>query len=699
MLATAAAGAMAQDDPGRAGAIAPNGALLEEVIVTGRKREERLEEVPDSISVFGEAAIERSGIRDIRDVAQRVPNFSITYGQQPGAESISIRGVGQVRNGEPPVAVVIDGVQLASGFQMTQELFDIERIEVLKGPQGAVYGRNAIGGAINVVTRKPDNEFEGAVEGGFGTGDDRRASAHLSGALVDDRLMLRAAGSVRDFEGDIDNSTLRHPVNGEDTTNLRLNLLALPTDALTLDLRYSRLDTDAGAAWYAFVPPSESISNALTPYADRAGQSTRLLEDAVLKVDLALESSALTLISAYSTIEGSVDEDFDFTPLDLLSAAQVLDQKSWSHELRLASTGSGPVKWLAGAYYLATDRDLDTEAYLRPGASLILVPFLIEQPTVFSAARSSEDNTAYAAFGQLSRRYDSGLELSLAVRHDVEEREQLDRVSGERFRRRFSSFQPKAAATYFFDNDAMMYLSLGKGFRSGGFNANARITRIYQPETNWNLELGAKLTGAGGRLAFDAAAFFTRVDDRQIFTLDLASASQVIANPVKRAEIRGVEFNLMARPVDALELSLGAGYMDTKIRSYDPTVYADLPSGGDFTGNRLPLTPEFSYSAAVQYRLDVASGLRLNTRLEANGSGGEYYWEVDNRDERDSQMLVSARILAEIGSVTVVGSIENLFDEDYVLEYVSQRFSGSPFGNFSLAAPGRRYGLSIKYAF
>jgi iron complex outermembrane recepter protein len=147
---------------------------------------------------------------------------------------------------------------------------------------------------------------------------------------------------------------------------------------------------------------------------------------------------------------------------------------------------------------------------------------------------------------------------------------------------------------------------------------------------------------------------------------------------VKRAEIRGVEFNLTARPVDAFELSLGAGYMDTNITSYDATVYADLPSGGDFTGNGLPLTPEISYSAAVQYRLDVAPGLRLSTRLEANGSGGEYYWEVDNRDERDSQMLVSARVLAEVGSVTVTGSIENLFGEDYVLEYVSQRFSGSP---------------------
>lgn len=702
LVSSVAGAAGAQDAQSTGEAAAQAGAnhfVLEEVVVTSRKREERLQDVPDSISVFGESAIERSGIRDVKDAALRVPNFSITEAQQPGTEAISIRGVGQVKNGEPPVAVVIDGVQLASGFQITQELFDVERIEVLKGPQGAVYGRNAIGGAINIVTRKPTNELEGVMQAGYGTGEDRRASAYLSGPLVDDRLLFRIAGSFRDFEGDIDNKTVNRAVNGEDTTNLRVNLLAQPVDALALDLRYSRLDTDSGAAWYAFVQPGASINQALVPDANVVGSADRVLEDTVLKADLDLGASTLTAISSYSTIEASITEDFDFFPTDLLSAYQALEQSSWSQELRLTSTGSGPLKWLAGVYYLQTDKDLDSEVYLRPGASGVLVPFPITAPTLFSATRSTDDNAAYAAFGQLSYRYDNGLELSLALRHDIDEREQLDRVTGERFSERFSALQPKVAATYFFDPDAMVYLSLGKGFRSGGFNPNPRITRVYQPETNWNLELGTKLVGQQGRLTFDASAFFTRVEDRQVYTLDLASAAQVIANPIGRAEIRGLEFNLISRPLDALELSLGAGYLDTEITSYDPLVYGGLPSGGDFTGNQLPQTPEFSYTAAAQYRFDPTAVLRLTTRLEANGYGGDYYWEVDNRDKRDAQTLVSARVLAEVGRVTIAGFVENLFDEDYVLEYVSQRFSGSPFGNYSLAAPGRRYGVSVKYTF
>ncbi len=699
LATTLAVAANARAEQGGASDAAAVRLVLEEVIVTSRKREERLQDVPDSIAVFGEAAIERSGIRDIKDVALRVPNFSITDGQQPGSESISIRGVGQVRNGEPPVAVVIDGVQLASGFQMTQELFDVERIEVLKGPQGAVYGRNALGGALNIVTRQPSNELAGAVQAGYGTGDDQRASGYLSGPIVEDRLLFRIAGSMRDFQGDIDNSTLQHEVNGEDTTNVRANLLAHPTDAVRLDLRYSHLDTDAGAAWYAAVPPGGNISEPRIPNADFEGRAQRLLEDTSLKADFDFGSGELTWITGASSIDGRVDTDFDFTPMDLLSGTQILDQKSWSQELRLTSTDSGPLKWLVGAYYLSTDRDLDSEIHVRPGASMILVPFPITEPTVLSAFRTTDENAAYAGFGQLSYRRDNGLELALAVRYDVDEREQLDRLTGERFKESFSSLQPKAAATYFFDDNTMAYVSLGKGFRSGGFNSNDRITRVYRPETNWNLEVGTKLIGQQGRVSFDAAAFYTRVQDRQVYTLDLATAAQVIANPVERAEIRGLEFNLSARPLETLELSVGAGYVDTQITRYDASVYEGLPSGGDFTGNQLPLTPQFSYSAAAQYRFDPTAGLRLTTRLEANGSAGDYYWEVDNRDQRDAQMLVSARVVAEIGAVTLTGSVENLFDEGYVLEYVSQRFSGSPFGNFSLAAPGRRYAVFLKYSF
>src|SRR5690606_19731562 len=203
----------------------PNSGGIEEILVTSRKREERLQDVPDTISAFTSETIEGAGIRSVADVAEMVPNLSIVQTQQPGVDFLVIRGVGQARNQEPPVAMVIDGVQLTSSYGLTQELFDVERIEVLKGPQGALYGRNAIAGAINIVTKKPTNEFEGRLTAGVGNGFFWETSGALSGPIVEDRLLFRVAGSYQDFDGNIHNVTQNKDVNFFDTLALRGRLL------------------------------------------------------------------------------------------------------------------------------------------------------------------------------------------------------------------------------------------------------------------------------------------------------------------------------------------------------------------------------------------------------------------------------------------------------------------------------------------
>lgn len=237
-------------------------------------------------------------IDNIRDVALNVPNFSISAAEQPGIVLINIRGVGQVRNGEPPVAVVIDGVQLSNVNQFTQDLFDIERIEVLKGPQGAVYGRNAIAGALNIVTRQPTNAFEAMVEGTVGTGSDLRARASVSGPIVEDKLLFRLAGAVRSFDGDIDNETLNTEVNDEESNSLRGSLLATPSENLTIDIRGSRTESHSGAAWYAFVPPGAERTDLLPITADILGEVDRYLHDASVKIDYEAPGVTLTAISA-----------------------------------------------------------------------------------------------------------------------------------------------------------------------------------------------------------------------------------------------------------------------------------------------------------------------------------------------------------------------------------------------------------------
>lgn len=674
-------------------------ATVEEIVVTARKREERLIEVPDSVTALSAGTIESAGVDNIKDVAHMVPNLSIVEAQQPGVSFITIRGVGQVRNGEAPVAVIIDGVQLFSPNQITQDLFDIERIEVLRGPQGAVYGRNAIGGAINIVTRQPSNEMEGRVQVGYGSGKAYTGEAVFSGPIVTDRLLFRIAGAYKDFDGDIDSALYGTPVNGEETKNVRLGLLARLSDSTTLDLRASRLDTESGAAWYTFVPPGTSINEPLPVTEDHIGHAERELNDFSAKLDIELPFATLTSISAYSKVRSSVDEDFDFLPLDLLTAQQTLDTHAWSQELRLASSDDSPLKWLVGAYYLDQRHRLDSELYMRPGASFVLVPFPIPSPMLFSATRATNDNQAYALFGQVSQRFAGNWEWSLGLRQDWDEREQLDRITNGVVSKTFESLQPKLQLSYFPSRDATVYVSAGKGFRSGGFNPNDRITRIFDAEENWSYEIGAKANLLDGRLGISGAAFLTRTDDRQVYSFDLISAAQIIANPIPKAEIRGIEVETLWRPLNGLELSASLGLLDTEIKEYDPSVYASLPAAGDYTGNKLPMTAHVSYSLAAQYSFTVATDWQVTLRSDFSSAGGDYYWEVDNQDERKTLNLLNLRASLSHGGFTITGFVENASDESYVLEYISQRFSGAPLGNYSMPAPGRRWGVKLAYRF
>lgn len=672
---------------------------FEEIVVTARKREERLRDVPDSIIAFTAQDIAQSGVQSVSDVAALVPNFSMVRGQQPGTEFINIRGVGQIRNGEPPVAVVIDGVQLSSGYQITQDLFDIEQIEVLKGPQGAVYGRNAIGGAINITTRQPTNELTGGVRVSYGTGEDFQAKGYIGGAVVADKLLIRLSGSFRDFDGDIDNVTLNEKVNFDESKNFRARLIGYLSEQVTLDLRYTRIDQEVGAAWYSLIPPGASINETQPVTADVLGRAERVLNDLSAKVDVDFSFATLTSITAYSKIRSDLFEDFDFLPMSFLEAEQPLRQKSWSQELRLVSNDDGPARWLVGGYYLDTDRDLDSELYFMPGAGGVLVPFPIPERTLFNATRASDDNKAYALFGQLAYRVAPALELSGALRYDIDERSIFDRVTLQSFDKTFKSLQPKIQVTYFFSDDAMAYLSAGRGFRSGGFNPNDRITRIYDKETNWNYEAGTKLSALEGRLLMNAAVFYTRINDRQVYNLDLITAAQTIANPIPKSEILGIEADITARPFKGFELRGAVGLLDSKIKRYDPSVYVGLPIQGDFTGNKLQQTPHYSYAFAAQYSLDASDDLRLIARGEVTGDGGDYYWEIDNQDRRENITLVNARLTAEYRNLTLSGYATNLLKKDYNLEYISQAFSGAPLGNYALPAPGRRFGVEAGFTF
>lgn len=661
--------------------------LVDEIVVTARKREEKLQDVPAAITAFSARAIGDAGVANVSDVTLLVPNLSIANTQNMGTVFINIRGVGQYRNSEPPVAMVIDGVQITSPNQITQDLYDIERIEVLKGPQGSLYGRNASGGAINIVTRQPTNEFEGLVRATYANGEDWRGQAVLSGPIIPDKLLFRVAGSYRDTAGLLRNVTLDRKVDFLEDRNLRLRLLFTPTDALQLDLRGSISDADGGASWFVPLPDASANDFDVPIQADALGRGSRTLKDAALKIDYDLGFATVTSISSLASVEEFFFEDLEWLPLPILTADQDLDTATFSEELRLASPSTGRLRWLAGAYYLDTKRDL--------------VTFVdVVGVTRLAIGNLRDDNKAWALFGNVEYDLTPSLKFALGLRYDEDRRRQTDRIqAGAISRATFDELQPKVTLSWQATDEVLAYASYGSGFRSGGFNATATFGRQYRPEVVTSGELGVKSTWAGGRFVLNAAAFYSDFDNLQQYVLDVNSGGQAIVS-VPNARVYGLELEAQAQPVDNLQLTASLGLQRSRIKSeligFDPNAVG-YPPGFTFVGKRVPLVYPWSYVLGAQYRWPLSDRARLTLRADYSARGGNY-WEANNLDKQSAVHIVNARAAVEFGSLEVVVWAQNLFDEEYFEEFVSREFAGTIADVGFLGRP-RTYGVTTTFRF
>ncbi len=650
-------------------------AAIEEVVVTARHRAESLQSVPDSITAFTAEAIERRGIESLEDALSMVPSVSFVNSQDAGLASISIRGIGQVRNGEPPVAIVIDGVQLSSPDQIKQALVDVERIEVLKGPQGALYGRNAIGGAIVVETRRPTNVLAGHAELGMGNGGERTFDAVLSGPLAGDFAAFRLAAGYSDFDGVIDNVTLGQKVDFQESKYARGKVLLGSGQPWSADLTVSWSDSDGGASWYIPLPDGRPNDTSIPVQADQLGTSSRELRDAAAKIEVDLGAAVLRSVTSVSDVEIRLFEDLDWTADPLLVIAHDRAAESWSQELRLTSPSDQRVRWVGGVYYLEVDRDTDNVVHLPPR------PY-----TQVPSARTTESSEASAVFGQTNIDLTDELELTLALRYDRERRRLTDRLNGGPDRTHtFDDWQPKVSLAWRLPS-ATLYGTAARGFRSGGFNTpNTTFEPIYDAERTTSFELGAKTTWLDGRLQANGAVFLTAYDDQQLFIL--SGPTQGIVN-IAETEIRGAELELRAKPTPALDLSVSLSHLDSEIEKYDGTEA--------FVGNRVPLTYEWSANASAQYAFSVGAA-EVSFWVGYEWRTGNY-WHVDNMDRQDTLNLVNARIGVDLNAWRVTLWARNLFDEEYTEEFFANEFLGL-FSDIRYPGTPRRYGASVMYRF
>ena len=681
LFGSTATGALAQTVP------ADESEGFGDIVVTARKTSEKLQDVPDSISVLTSDALSVAGANSITDVANLVPNLTFDPQATPGGLNLSIRGVTMAQGAEAPIAFVIDGIQVPDPIFMNQSLLNVTQVEVLRGPQGSLYGRNALAGVIILETKMPSEALEGGVLVRYGNGDDRYIQGDVSGPLVADKLMFSLGASYNRFDGLRENAFLNQKWDTRKNYDFRGRLLFKPTDNLTFDLRASHGKAIEGQEGVELVP-SSAFDDFSQPYMSvNAPLVSRVkLTDISLKADLDLESVTLTSITDWNRVRSILTGDGDFSSTPLLLQRTTRPINSWSQELRLSSNSSpsDSFKWLIGGFYQN-----------RKTVNGLQIPFDngVGQPTNVLLIDSQDfgRSKSWAVFGQATYKLTEALDVTAGARYDSDRRASVDaNVPGSAVSNTFNEFQPKATMAYHFSEDGQIYATYSRGFRSGGFNAFFSVggfDRQYGAQVNDNYEIGGKLMALGGKLFISGAIYRTDIKNNQLFFINTNPPSQNIVI-IDRSHVNGGELSVSARITRDLNFNANLGIADTVIDRFAPQ-----PSA---VGNHAPIAPLYTLGANFDYTIHLDDDTQLVAYAGWNRRG-KTYWDVSNSRSTPAKDLVDARLTLEHGGWRLTGFVKNLLDEQYPVQALVDAFGPGVDGR-AISMP-RTYGVEVGFRF
>lgn len=696
---------------------------VEDIVVTARMRTENLQDVPLAVTAFSAQAIQDRKIEGAADFLSATPNISINQSQNAGTSFITVRGVSQVRNGESPMAVVIDGVQQVTSRQLTQDLFDLERIEVLRGPQGALYGRNAIGGAIVITTKRPSEQFEGSASLGIGRDEDYRARASISGPLAGENLRFRLAGSYRNLDGYYRNLYLGKKVDGVEDINARGQIFAQLGENFTADLKAQYGRTTGGGANFQYqsanfdparpcfldpgnpfggpAPDANRVSRSFC--ATNLGYNKRTTAQVSLKLEYDLGFATITNVTAYDRVKEYLEGDqFPYTAsVDIFGTdgtqTQFEDVEAYSNELRIASPSDQALRWMVGAYYLDTKRFISTttgDDNLQGILNIYRDPQFTNpvNPTL-SFLADDNHNKAWALFGNLAYDITDRLEASVAGRYDKDKRQQsvlpnqtgslppgcaANNLAACTKRNSYDLFQPKVSLKYEVSDNINLFGSWGIGFRSGQFNQSGvalaaqaagvnGVSDVVKQEEAETFELGFKSDLFDRRLRLNGTVYTTSDKNPLYFVFIGSIGAQVLVN-IDRVRSTGFELEAQAKLADGLDLFANYGYTRSRIKNYavDPTL----------VGNVTPYVPRETWATGLQYKATMTNGLGVFLRADVEHHGKQY-WDPENSAARSSYELANLRFGFENpdGRWSLIASVDNLFDKKFNSEWVLGGFS------------------------
>jgi iron complex outermembrane receptor protein len=670
------------------------------VEVTARRWVEPLQSVPGSVSVVTQDTLQATGAESVRDAARPVPNLTLPDFSARWLSFPFIRGIGSGRN-SPAVTTLIDGVPQLSYATSNLELLDVERIEFLRGPQGSLYGRNTLGGVVNVAPLLPSSEPTAEATATLGDYDRRDVRLRFSGPLGSPDLRGSLALGYSAREGYTLNDTTGHHLDTRNDLFGHGQLLQSDNGpwSLRLSMTYERdRDGDYALGDLAAVRADpHHISH------DFEGYNRRDVAQPVLTAIHHGTAADFTSITAWQWWKVRDKTDADFSPLDLLRSGTDEQQHAWIQEFRFSAPGDRPrqlgkdatMRWLFGVFAFTSSDDQDhVTEFSAAAAAQQQVPF----PFASHSLAQLRD-TGFSSYGQLAFTLHKRLDLTAGLRYDFEHKSAdlqsvtdplLAPPSAMSDARNFDRVSPQLSLGYHLTPDALAYASLSTGYKAGGFNATAPVDKTaFGEENSRNYEAGIKTSWLKNHLLANLCLFRMSWDNMQ---LDVPTGQPGVfyVDNVGKARSQGAELELTARPRTGLEFFGGVGLLDA-------TFDTGSQSGGvDVGGNRLPFAPRLTWHAGAQASKKLGNTLRGFARLDLQHTGN-YFYDAANGAAESGFTVANLHLGVEHGPWRLDGWVNNLFNEHYVP--VAFPVPLTPSGYVGESGAPRTVGLTLRYMF
>jgi iron complex outermembrane recepter protein len=699
--------------------------FLEEIVVTARMRDESLQKVPESVTVLTGVVIEDNGIDSLQGLADIAPNIHLNDSFSKATIRLNVRGIGTPQAGEAPVTFVVDGATVPDINFINQGIFDVESIQLLRGPQGALYGQGALAGAIIIKSKQPTNEMSGKIEGQFAKGNDKTINAAVSGPIIEDKLLFRLGLNYNDKEGLMEN------VEGEDVDfvdgayNIRGSLTYFVNEDLEMKFIAKRSDGEYGyGVQYRVGDGLNDESTYRFANSNYPGLEIQESDEYTFQMDWELGFASLTAVTNYSELSDIIWLEDDATPV--VGTIQIASNETdgFSQEIRLASPDDQRLRWMVGGAYRDRTNNyllgagsspnsiLDDGVDGRPSLNALLAQdqaYLNQQMVmgndlltavqngVTNGVLSVRDNAVtgsqdFGVFAFFSYDLTDALELTAALRYDEADREQdyIYTTSGGSVGSRnatFSETQPKLGLAYQVNEDILTYANYSRGFRAGGLN-NPGYTLSpgeYDEEISDSYELGAKTIWYDGRLIVNTALFLLDVEGYQFSEF----ASTIGNANIHEADIKGFEIEMQARPTENITLNMAYGFTDAELVQFteDPL---DRP---ELDNKKIPFVPPYTFNVSVAHNYVINDDMSLRSYLAFRRNGSTYHL-ANNVGRIDTQEYWDGKVTLNVGEHWKVAAfVHNIKDYRAPIHFfLSSNQKATP-------NQPRSYGLSVAYDF